>query len=288
MKYLAMVWVAFDIVGLSNSDGIAHFAHLGGAFWGYLYVSNFKKGKDISYWFDNFLTKMSGLTNKRKIKILSFSIDNQNANIKLVNIKKVTNKFKATIRVNNLKTYFFISNNFQNNILNILAALAVLSIFIDISKLKKNIFMGFKTPDGRGDITKIEINNKRLNLVDESYNSNPLSLKSAILNFDKIQINKGKKYLLLGDMLELGKHSKSLHQNIGKIINNTKIDKVFVKGNKALFIYNSVSKKKRGRVLNNNSQIIDLIKNDLNNNDYLMVKASNATGFNKIISEIKG
>ena len=38
----------------------------------------------------------------------------------------------------------------------------------------------------------------------------------------------------------------------------------------------------------NNSQIIDLIKNDLNNNDYLMVKASNATGFNKIISEIKG
>ena len=70
MKYLAMVWVAFDIVGLSNSDGIAHFAHLGGAFWGYFYVSNFKKGKDVSTWFDNFITKMSGLTKKRKIKIV--------------------------------------------------------------------------------------------------------------------------------------------------------------------------------------------------------------------------
>ena len=237
---------------------------------------------------DNFYTLHKRIAKKRKLKILSFSIDNQNTNVKLVSIKKITNKFKATIRVNNLKTYFFISNNFQNNILNILAALAVMSIFIDISKLKKNIFMGFKTPDGRGDITKIEINNKRLNLVDESYNSNPLSLKSAILNFDKIKINKEKKYLLLGDMLELGKHSKKLHQIIGKIINNTKIDKVFVKGNKVLFTYNSVSKKKRGRVLNNNSQIIDLIKNDLNNNDYLMVKASNATGFNKIISKIKG
>jgi murE/murF fusion protein len=45
---------------------------------------------------------------------------------------------------------------------------------------------------------------------------------------------------------------------------------------------------KRGRVLNNNSQIINLIKNDLNNNDYLMVKASNATGFNKIVNNIKG
>jgi murE/murF fusion protein len=237
---------------------------------------------------DNFYTLHKRIAKKRKLRILSFSINNQNANIKLVSIKKITNKFKVTIRVNNIKTYFFISNNFQNNILNILAALAVMSIFIDISKLKKNIFMGFKTPEGRGDITKIEINNKRLNLVDESYNSNPLSLKSAILNFNKIKINKEKKYLLLGDMLELGKHSKNLHRTIGKIINNTKIDKVFVKGNKVLFIYNSVSKKKRGRVLKSNSQIIDLIKNDLNNNDYLMIKASNATGFNKIISEIKG
>ena len=154
--------------------------------------------------------------------------------------------------------------------------------------MKKNIFISFKTPLGRGDITKIKINNKKLNLIDESYNSNPLSLKSAILNFDKIKINKGKKYLLLGDMLELGKHSKKLHLSIAKIINNTKIDKVFVRGNKVLFTYNSVSKKKKGRVLNHNSQIIDLIKNDLDNNDYLMVKASNATGFNKIISKIKG
>jgi murE/murF fusion protein len=145
-----------------------------------------------------FILYIKRIANKRKLRILSFSIDNQNANIKLVSIKKIANKFKASIRVNNLKTYFFISNSFQNNILNILAALAVMSIFIDVSKLKKNIFMGFKTPDGRGDIAKIEINNKRLNLVDESYNSNPLSLKSAILNFDKIKINKGKKYLLLG------------------------------------------------------------------------------------------
>jgi murE/murF fusion protein len=237
---------------------------------------------------DNFFILHKNIANKRNLKILSFGINNQNANIKLISIKKISNKFKATIRVNNLKTYFFISNDFQNNILNILAALAVMSIFLDISRLNKNIFMSFKTPNGRGDITKIKINKKNLNLIDESYNSNPLSLKSAILNFDKIKINKEKKYLLLGDMLELGKHSKKLHQSIGKIINNTKIDKIFVKGSKVLFTYNSISKKKKGRILNNNSQIIDLIKNDLNNNDYLMVKASNATGFNKIISDIKG
>ncbi|MDA8593654.1 UDP-N-acetylmuramoyl-L-alanyl-D-glutamate--2,6-diaminopimelate ligase [Candidatus Pelagibacter bacterium] len=237
---------------------------------------------------DNFFTLHKKMANKRKLKILSFGIDNQNANIKLIGIKKIANKFKATIRINNLKTYFFISNNFQSNILNILAALSVMSIFFDISKLKKNIFTGFKIPNGRGDIAKIKIDNKKINLIDDSYNSNPLSLKSSILNFDKMKIDKGKKYLLLGDMLELGKHSKRLHLSIAKIINNTKIDKVFVIGSKVLFIYNSISKKIKGRILNNKSQIINLIKNDLNNNDYLMVKASNATGLNKIVREIKG
>ena len=39
--------------------------------------------------------------------------------------------------------------------------------------------------------------------------------------------------------------------------------------------------------MSNKSQIIDLIKYDLNNNDSLMVKASNATGFNKMMKEIK-
>jgi murE/murF fusion protein len=237
---------------------------------------------------DNFFSFHKKLAIKKNLNILSFGIKNKNSNIKLLDIKKEANKYKATIKVNNFKTYFLIKNDFQNNILNILATLAVMSIYIDISRIDKNIFNNFKVPNGRGDISKIKINKKSLNLIDESYNSNPLSLKSAIVNFDKIKSNKSKKYLLLGDMLELGKYSKKLHQSIGKIINKTKIDKVFVKGNDVLFTFNSISKSKRGKILNNNSEIINLIKNDLDNNDYLMVKASNATGFNMIVSKMKG
>ena len=39
---------------------------------------------------------------------------------------------------------------------------------------------------------------------------------------------------------------------------------------------------KKAKILNKNFDIINLINNDLNNNDYLMIKGSNATGFNKI------
>jgi MurE/MurF fusion protein len=237
---------------------------------------------------DDFFNFHKDIALKKNLKILSFSIKRKNSNVKLISIKKNGKNFRANIEVNNKKYYFFITNDFQNNILNILAALTVMNIFVDISKINKNIFVNFKTPNGRGDFSKIKIKNKNLNLIDESYNSNPLSLKTAILNFDKLDQKKSKKYLLLGDMLELGKYSKKLHHSIAKIINQTKIDKVFVKGNKILSTFNSISKFKRGKILNNNSQIIDLIKNDLKNNDYLMVKASNATGFNKIIKNIKG
>ena len=89
-------------------------------------------------------------------------------------------------------------------------------------------------------------------------------------------------------MLELGKHSKKLHQSIAPIINKTKLSKVFIKGKKASFIYNGLNKSKKGKILRNKSEIFNLIRNDLNNNDYLMLKASNATGLNKIVNEIKG
>jgi murE/murF fusion protein len=181
-----------------------------------------------------------------------------------------------------------LSDNFQNNIYNILSTLTVISIYKNIFKLNKNIFLNFKIPEGRGDHSVIKINNKKVNLIDQSYNSNPLSLTSAIKNYDKIDSKKSQKYLLIGDMLELGTHSAKLHKSIAPLINQTKIDKVFVKGNMASLIFKDISKVKKGKILFNKSQIIEFIRKDLNNNDYLMIKASLATGFNNIVKDLKG
>ncbi len=237
---------------------------------------------------DVFFKFHKNLANKKNLNVISFSIKSLKADIKLISIKQQDKKFKLNIKINKINRCFLVSNSFQTNIYNILASLAVMSIYINILRLNKNIFINFKIPRGRGDISRIKIKNKSINLIDESYNSNPLSLKSAILNFDKIDSKKSKKYLLIGDMLELGNHSKKLHESVVPIINRSKIDKVFVKGIRVSNIFNKLSKFKKGKILNNKSQIIDLIKNDLNNNDYLMIKASNATGFNKIVNELKG
>ena len=69
-----------------------------------------------------------------------------------------------------------------------------------------------------------------------------LSLKSAILNYDKITQKNSKKYLLIGDMLELGNHSKKLHRSIAPIINQTDVNKVYVKGNKVMYLFEKLAK----------------------------------------------
>ncbi len=237
---------------------------------------------------DSFFGLHKKIAIENKIKVVSFGIKNQKAGIKLINIKSFGKKFQINIQLNNKKKYFILSNDFQNNIYNTLAALAVISIYKNIFNLNENIFLNFKIPGGRGDHSVIKFNNKKINLIDQSYNSNPLSLESAIKNFDKINSKKSNKYLLIGDMLELGSHSKKLHQSIAPIINQTKIDKVFVKGKMASILFAGISKAKKGRILLNKSQIVEFIRKDLNNNDYLMVKASLATGFNDIVKDLKG
>ena len=88
-------------------------------------------------------------------------------------------------------------------------------------------------------------------------------------------------------MLELGKHSKRLHSTISGSINKTSINSVNVIGKHITETYKNINNNKKGIILKKNSQIIDLIKNNIDNNDYLMIKGSNSTGLHKLTNALK-
>ena len=224
---------------------------------------------------------------KKNLKILSFSLKNKHATINLNSVSKEKSKYRISININKTKKYFYSNSFFENDIKNILATIAIISIFKDIHKLDKNIFYDYKTTNGRGDIVKVKLFKKNFYLIDESYNSNPLSLKSALKNYDMIKVNNSKKHLVIGDMLELGKYSKKLHMEIGKSINKTSLKNVNVIGRHVKWIFNNLNQNKRGTFIKKKFEIIDLIKNNLNNNDYLMIKGSNSTGLNILTNQLK-
>ncbi len=251
-------------------------------------INNIKKdGFIILNADDDFFSFHKEISIKRNLNIISFGISH-NADIRFLKVNKFKNFYKIKVKILNQFKIFEIRYKYLNYIKNILSALAVLLILEKTNNLKPDFFKDFIIPDGRGNISKIKIKNKNIFLIDESYNSNPLSLSSAISNFSNSDIEIKRKHLLMGDMLELGKHSKKLHGSMSIILNKSKISKIHIYGNDVLETFKGIKKNRKGRILRSSSDIFDLIVRDLNNNDYLMVKGSNSTGLNRIVGSLRG
>ena len=236
---------------------------------------------------DKFFSFHKKIALKKNLNIISFGISNY-SDIKFLEINKFKNHFKKKLKIFDQIKIFEKKYKYLNYIKNILSAIAVLSILRKTNNLRTDFFKDFNIPEGRGNISKIKIKNKFFFLIDETYNSNPLSLSSAISNFSGLKVKRNKKHFLMGDMLELGKHSKRLHKNISLVLNKSKISKIHIYGKHVAETFKYIKKKIRGRILKNESDIFDMIATDLKKNDYLMIKGSNSTGLNKIVGNFKG
>ena len=70
LKYIALVTILIDVLSIASSNAGGHIAHLGGALFGYLYISQLKRGKNMTKGFDHFMDKIFSLFKPRpKIKV---------------------------------------------------------------------------------------------------------------------------------------------------------------------------------------------------------------------------
>ena len=270
----------------------------------YAHIKNFKNlsgiAKAKSEIIDNILENGSVVLNaddkfykyfktkalNRNLKVISFSKKNQ-SDIKLEKNKRQKNISIVKVNIKGTSRNFKIKRNLESFPENILASLAVISNFFDLNNISNKFFFNYNLPTGRGDYKIIKFNKKKIHLIDESYNSNPLSLDFALNNFNKLQRNSKKKIILLGDMLELGKFSKKLHLDAAKMVNKTNINRVYVYGKRITYTYNKIRPQKRGKILYSSKDVSNFFKNDIKDGEYLMVKGSNSTGLNEMMKKLK-
>jgi len=93
----------------------------------------------------------------------------------------------------------------------------------------------FRFNHARQEITRVG----RFWLIDDTYNSNPISLESAICTLNALHI-KGKRIAVCADMLELGLRSKVLHQLAGKMIARSVTDVLLTTGRQARHMAQSI------------------------------------------------
>ena len=239
----------------------------------------YQKGVIILNKDDKFFNTLVKIANKKKVKVLTFGFLKSD-----VQIKKKSKKvfFKIYNKIFNFK----IRNFNKSYLYNIAATLCVHYYLNNNISFLKNIFNNFKIPEGRGNEKYIKIKNKKILLINDSYNSNPSSLNEAIHNFSlRKKKNNQRKVLVMGDMLELGIKSKYYHDKAAKILNKTNIDKVHCVGSMMRYAHQRLNLMKRGLLFRNIRSFKENIFNLLENNDILLVKSSNRIGlfnfFNK-------
>ena len=189
---------------------------------------------------DKFFSYLYKKSKLYKLKIITFG-KHKKSDIRLKKIRKKGNYYQSTINVDKESIIF---ETKDLNIYNILAAITVLKELEFNLHENKFRFKNLEASEGRGKRHLISRYKKKFRLIDESYNANPLSVKNAINKLNLIKKDNFKKYLILGDMLELGSNSQKYHEQISKVINSSDIDKVFIKGKKQFSLINILIKKR--------------------------------------------
>ena len=142
-------------------------------------------------------------------KIFTFG-ENEKCDSKFINLTDEKISFIISKQRIDLKKRI----KFKNWEINISIILIVLKILkVNLKKLSQNLEK-LKPLSGRGEIVKIKKGSKNIYLIDESYNSSPSALITAIENLNQKSFNSNENILVIGDMLELGKFSNEFHKKI--------------------------------------------------------------------------
>lgn len=204
--------------------------------------------------------------------------------------------FPTNIKLESSGTYFSINKNEgrefyipvlgQHNVNNAMAAMAVALQFGLSWEQIENGLKNSKITNMRLEL--IEGKNG-LKLINDAYNASPTSMRAAIKLIMELK-GYNKKIVILADMLELGENEVLYHEEMGKLLDPTKIDYVFTFGKLGEYIAKgAIDRFPEGRVkayLNKEELMTDLGE-IVNEGDVVLLKGSRGMKLEEIVEAFK-
>jgi UDP-N-acetylmuramoyl-tripeptide--D-alanyl-D-alanine ligase len=164
------------------------------------------------------------------------------------------------------------------NLNNALAAIAV-GMYFDVTSADIISALEEYNPDNtRSQLIKTSTNT----VIMDAYNANPSSMEAAISNFAKLDA--GNKFLILGDMLELGNDSFAEHKRITDIVKNYGLWKT----GKIILIGNMFNQLKENAAIGFTSvnEAEEYLKNQHIESNTILIKGSRGIGLETLLKYV--
>lgn len=126
--------------------------------------------------------------------------------------------------------------------------------------------------------------------INDAYNAAPTSMNAAIEFVKKTTIRQ-EKWLVLGDMLELGEDEQRFHEEIAQVIDSKTINYVCLYGPRMKWLYNQLQNKVDAQHLvyseTDYAPIIEKIKSEANEQSILLIKGSRGMQLEMILKGVE-
>jgi UDP-N-acetylmuramoyl-tripeptide--D-alanyl-D-alanine ligase len=189
---------------------------------------------------------------------------------RLGGIETTDSGMKLTAAICGRDVHFRLGANGEHNAFNAVAALlAVAAIEGDVLNAAAAL-SEFAALKGRGARFETELGESRVQVIDESYNANPASMRAALANLGTLPAVR--RIAVLGDMLELGPESDALHAGLADAAGAA--DLVFLCGPRMAALWEKLPPSRRGGYGATSAEIIGGIKAALRDGDAILVKGS--------------
>ncbi|MCF6357666.1 MAG: UDP-N-acetylmuramoyl-tripeptide--D-alanyl-D-alanine ligase [Draconibacterium sp.] len=180
------------------------------------------------------------------------------------------------IKTNFEKGVLYINTNLigNYNFENIMAAAAIGNYFkIDPLQTQKAL-KEYQPKNNRSQL----IRRGDIIITMDAYNANPTSMQASIKSF--LTNYKNDNYLILGDMLELGEYSNNEHLAIINLLDNFKIEGVFLVGS----IFSKIGNKSKFKTFRNVTDLVSFLEKKPIKNGNILIKGSRGIELEKALN----
>ena len=223
---------------------------------------------------------LSGISGK-EFKILRYGFNGSND----LRAEALTSRSNNIIFVVNNRMVFELNLLGLHNVYNALAAIAAALHFGIGHRTIRETLVNYKPTNMRLELEKVS----GINILNDSYNSNPMSMMRAL---EVVKHYPAKaKWIVSGDMLELGKESERFHRLIGEAIAKSDVEGLMTFGelSKHTLAQARALGMKRDKLwhCSTHDEIAKVLKKVAKKGDVVLLKGSRSMRMEKVLEKLK-